>query len=145
MLYTCEQKLTHFLIELCSMGQARTNSLFADIVKNVGTPLMRDMRQEYFSIKPDGYNGFNVELLKAVKQLYNILNDGKIDCELYPWCKNSNGINPTIDICLSKPWERCKKPDLCPVALLWKNWGLSEYTFKKDEINNTIKRIGSNE
>lgn len=138
-------KTPHFLIELCSMGQARTNSLFADIVKNVGTPLMRDMRQEYFSIKPDGYNGFNVELLKAVKQLYNILHDGKIDCELYPWCKNSNGINPTIDICLSKPWERCKKPDLCPVALLWKNWGLSEYTFKKDEINNTIKRIGSNE
>lgn len=120
----------HFIIDLCSIGQARTNSLFVDIVKNVGTPLMRDKRQEYFSVKPDGYNGFNVELLKAVKQLYNILHDGNIACELYPWCNDSNGIKPTPDICLKKPWDRCNMRELCPVALLWRNWGLSNYKIK---------------
>lgn len=120
----------HFIIDLCSIGKARTNSLFADIVKHVGTPLMRDKRQEYFSIKPDGCNGFNVELLKAVKQLYNILHDGNFACDLYPWCNGSKGINPTSDICLKKPWDRCNMRELCPVALLWKNWGLCNYKIK---------------
>ena len=132
-------KTPHFIIDLCTLGEARRNDLFADIVKNIGTPLMRDNRQEYFSVKPDGYNGFNVELLKAVKQLYNTLHDGKTVCELYPWCKGSDGINPTVEICLYKPWERSKMLELCPVALLWKNWGLSEYTFKNSQNNSTIK------
>lgn len=119
----------HFLINLVTLGQARTNNLFADIVKNIGTPLMRNKRNEYFCVKPNGYNGFNVEILKAVKQIYKMLHDGDIACELYPWCDSTVGINPTSDICLKQPWKRCELQELCPVALLLKNWNLHKYTF----------------
>ena len=81
MLSICARKILIFLIDLVTIGQARTNNLFADIVKNIGTPLMRNKRNEYFSVKP---NGFNVEILKAVKQIYKMLHDGEIACELYP-------------------------------------------------------------
>lgn len=122
----------HYLIDLVTIGQARTNNLFADIVKNIGTPLMRNKRNEYFSVKPNGYNGFNVEILKAVKQIYKMLHDGEIACELYPWCKGSNGIYPVPEICLKQPWKRCTLQELCPVALLLKNWGLHNCTFVKE-------------
>lgn len=119
----------HFLINLVTIGQARTNNLFADIVKNIGTLLMRNKRNEYFCVKPNGYNGFNVEILKAVKQIYKMLHDGEIACELYPWCDSTVGINPTSDICLKQPWKRCELQELCLVALLLKNWNLHKYAF----------------
>lgn len=119
----------HFLIDLVTIGQARTNNQFADIVKNIGIPLMRNKRNEYFSVNPNEYSGFNVEILKAVKQIYKMLHDGEIACELYPWCDGTVGINLTSDICLKQPWKRCALQELCSVALLLKNWNLHKHAF----------------
>lgn len=133
-----------FLLDLCNDGYARLNNTFSRLVNNLGSPLIRNMRQDYFSIKPDGIGGWTSEVMKSVSQIHELLHDGKLQCSLYPWCVNSDNeqkeepafepINPSIEICLHKPWERCNSNDLCPFAMLWKNWNLVGYIPKIVEL-----------
>lgn len=119
-----------FLLDMIYDGNARTNTTFVEIIHSIGTPLMRNKQQEYFSIKPSEQTGYSVEINKSVKQIYSILHDANFQCELFPWCKNS-GISPDEKVCLHRPWERCKHNELCPTAMLWKNWGLMGYIPEK--------------
>lgn len=91
---------------------------------------MRNKRQQYFSIKPYGQTGYSVEINKSVKQIYSILHEAEFQCELFPWCNNSS-ICPDERVCLHKPWESCNYKELCPTAMLWKNWGLAGYVPEK--------------
>lgn len=119
-----------FLLDLVYDGDVRRNATFVEIIQTIGTPLMRNKRQEYFSIKPNEETGYSVEINKSVKQIYNILHEAKFQCELFPWCNNS-GIFPDEKVCLHRPWERCAHEELCPTAMLWKNWGLEGYVPEK--------------
>lgn len=119
-----------FLLDMIYDENARTGDTFVEIIQSIGTPLIRNKRQEYFSIKPSEQTGYSVEINKSVKQIYSILHDANFQCELFPWCKNS-GISPDEKVCLHRPWERCKHNELCPTAMLWKNWGLMGYIPEK--------------
>ena len=119
-----------FLLDMIYDKNARTSETFVEIIQSIGTPLMRNKRQEYFSIKPSEQTGYSVEINKSVKQIYSILYEANFQCELFPWCNNS-GINPDKEVCLYKPWERCTHDKLCPTAMLWKNWGLMGYVPEK--------------
>ena len=133
-----------YLLDLCYDGYIRYNDTFRRLVYNLGSPLIRNMRQDYFCIKPNGISGWTNEVLKSVSQIHELLHDAKFQCSLYPWCVNSDNeqkeetafepINPTIEVCLHKPWERCYSNDLCPFAILWKNWNLVGYIPQKDEL-----------
>lgn len=96
--------------------------------------MMKNKQKEYFTIKPKGKNGWSVEVLKSVHQIYRILHDANCQCALYPWCIKSfeihpeENLNPTVDKCLRQPWLRARESELCPLGLLWKNWNLSAYT-----------------
>jgi len=123
-----------FLLDLAYDGYVRHNDTFRRLVSNLGSPLIRNKQQEYFSIKPNGIKGWTCEVMKSVKQIHDLLHDGMMNCSLYPWCVNSDRelagtdgyvpIEPTIEVCLHKPWERCECKELCPFAMLWKNWYL---------------------
>ena len=131
-----------FLLDLCNDGYVRFNDTFSRLVYNLGSPLIKNKSQDYFCIKPKGINGWTNEVLKSVSMIHELLHDGKLQCSLYPWCLNTDKeqneepefvpINPTIEVCLNKPWERWSFNDLCPFAILWKNWGLGGYIPKKD-------------
>lgn len=112
-----------FLLDMIYEGNARQSATLAEIINTIGTPLMRNKRQDYFTIKPDGQRGYSVEINKSVKQIYKILHEGVFSCELFPWCKNS-GIPTDEKKCLHRPWEMCACKELCPTSMLWKNWGL---------------------
>ena len=141
-----------YLLDLCNDGYIRYNETFRSLVNNLGSPLIRNMKQDYFSIKPKGISGWTNEVMKSVSQIHELLHDAIFQCSLYPWCVNSDKekqgeptytpINPTVEICLHKPWERCRNIDLCPFAILWKNWGLAEYIPKKKNckyfVNNSL-------
>lgn len=73
-----------FLLDMVYDGNVRRNATFVEIIRTIGTPLMRNKRQEYFSIKPNGETGYSVEINKSVKQIYNILHEAKFQCELFP-------------------------------------------------------------
>lgn len=112
-----------FLLDMIYEGNARRSATLAEIINTIGTPLMRNKRQDYFTIKPDGQRGYSVEINKSVKQIYNILHEGVFPCELFPWCKNSE-ISTDEKKCLHRPWEMSACKELCPTSMLWKNWGL---------------------
>lgn len=126
-------KHPYFLLDLIHEGEVSKNNYFVEILDMLGTPMMRNMRKEYYSIKPLEHNGWNVEVMKSVQQMYNLLHNGEVACSLYPWCESTQRehpdeeLNPSVESCIHKPWERCKEPQLCPLGLIWKNWGLSEY------------------
>ena len=132
-----------FLLDLYYDGYVRHNNTFVRLVNNLGSPLIRNKRQDYFCIKPSGIRGWTNEVMKTVFQLYKLFHDGIIPCKLFPWCRNSDSvlqsqsdfvpINPTPEICLHKPWKRCDCDELCPFALLWKNWNLVGYVPKLRE------------
>ena len=131
----------NYLLDLCNDGYVRFNETFCRLVNILGSPLIRNMRQDYFCIKPKGINGWTNEVMKSVSMIHELLHDGKLQCSLYPWCVNTDKeqkdvpefvpINPTVEVCLHKPWERCNCNDLCPFAMLWKNWNLGGYIPKK--------------
>lgn len=112
-----------FLLDMIYDGNARQSSTLAEIINSIGTPLIRNKCQDYFSIKPAGHHGYSVEIIKSVKQIYKILHEGDFQCELFPWC-NKSGITTDENKCLHSPWEMSACPELCPTAMLWKNWGL---------------------
>lgn len=112
-----------FLLDMIYDGNARQSSTLAEIINSIGTPLIRNKCQDYFSIKPAGHYGYSVEIIKSVKQIYKILHEGDFQCELFPWC-NKSGITTDENKCLHSPWEMSACPELCPTAMLWKNWGL---------------------
>lgn len=122
-----------YLLDIIADSPASSSNLFSEIVNNLGTPMMKNKQKEYFTIKPKGKNGWSVEVMKSVHQIYKILHDASFQCALYPWCQNSFKIhpdeksNPSVDKCLRKPWLRAKENELCPLGLLWKNWNLSSY------------------
>lgn len=112
-----------FLLDMIYDDNARQSTTLAEIINSIGTPLIRNKRQEYFTIKPDGQRGYSVEINKSVKQIYKILHEGDFQCELFPWC-NKSGITTDVNKCLHSPWEMSACIELCPTAMLWKNWGL---------------------
>lgn len=126
-----------FLLDLVYDDDARSNETFMWLINSLGSPLIRNKQQEYFSIKPTGISGWTCEIMKSIRQIHDLLHDGTIQCSLYPWCANSDKnlkdepnfkpINPTPEVCLKKPWERCSYVNLCPFAMLWKNWNLMGY------------------
>lgn len=127
-----------FLIDMVSDGYARTNNTFSRIIENLGSPLVQNKRKDYFTIRPKGIEGWTSEVMKSVLTIYDLLHDGNTMCSLYPWCdktdkelagtENYKPIAPTIAECLHTPWERCKNADLCPFAIIWRNWNLTKYT-----------------
>lgn len=126
-----------YLLDIIADSPVSTSNLFAEIVNELGTPMMKNKQKDYYTVKPKGKFGWSVEVLKSVHQIYNILHDGNFQCSLYPWCLRSfqihpeENLNPTTDKCLKTPWVRATEEELCPLGLLWKNWNLTSYYPKK--------------
>lgn len=128
-----------YLLDIIADSPASTSGLFTKIVNDLGTPMMKNKQKDYYTVKPQGIAGWNVEVLKSVHQIYKILHDGNFQCSLYPWCVRSfnehpeEGLNPTEDKCLHTPLVRASEAELCPLGLLWKNWNLASYYPQKKQ------------
>lgn len=128
-----------YLLDIIADSPASTSGLFTKIVKELGTPMMKNKQKDYYTVKPQGKVGWSVEVLKSVHQIYKILHDGNFQCSLFPWYVRSfhehpeENLNPTEDKCLHKPWVRASEAELCPLGLLWKNWNLASYYPKKKQ------------
>lgn len=126
-----------YLLDIITESPVSSSKLFMEIVNDLGTPMMKNKQKDYYTIKPKGKNGWSVEVMKSVHQIYRILHDGNFQCSLYPWYLQSfhahpeEKLNPTADKCLYTPWVRASEKELCPLGLLWKNWNLELYHPKK--------------
>ncbi|KGI21235.1 hypothetical protein [Hoylesella timonensis] len=121
-------KNRYFILDIVRNGYALTNPLLRKILLKVGTPIIKDINDDFWMIPPIGKNPSNywLEYFPAVEAIYNTIANGFDICELFNWCEKSPH---TIEDerCINEPWKRVGDKSLCPYAMLWKHWNLSSY------------------
>ncbi len=118
----------YFILDIVRNGYALTNPLLRKILLRVGTPIIKDINEDYWIIPPIGKNASNywLEYFPAIEQIYKTIAEGCDICELFNWCEKSP---QTIEDerCINEPWKRVNDKRLCPYAMLWRHWKLSSY------------------
>lgn len=122
------EKDRYFLLKMARISELVKNDCWDKTVNYVGTPLMSNNNEEYFRILQAGANSnMDVEYFKAIKQIVNLFETGNVKCDMFKWCTNSPNATPN-EKCEKAPWLKTSEERLCPYALLWKHWNLSDKT-----------------
>lgn len=100
-----------------------TNGCWGKAVHDVGTPLMVNSLGDYFKILS---NDCPVEYFRALREVENLFEIGKVECSMYDWCTDSQKSSPN-DLCNVAPCEKRSKKELCTYALFERHWKLSGY------------------
>lgn len=126
----------YFFINLVRDGYALNNNTLKNTIRIIGTPIIKDSANDFwlvlpFGIKPENYN---IDIFPAILEINKLFENGNDCCEMYDWCQKSPGT--TVDErCMFEPWSRCHDQKLCPYALLWRHWNLSQYIPKVTNQN----------
>lgn len=119
---TIRHESPYFFINMARNGYFAQNRIFANLVRLVGSPLIKNKKGEYgyFPSTPD-YGGI-FQYLTAIESVYNIFY-GEFACSLYDFCVQSEGKSKikVNDYCKSSPWRRCMDAELCPVAMVMRH------------------------
>lgn len=131
-----------FMLDLALAGYGKKNSDFIKTLIELGSPIIRDKNGSFFQIPffnntPDEYLSF----FPAIEQIYKALNGESDICEMIEMCEYTIKYGMDIfgddyaykipnvnDKCYDKPWCKVNESKLCPYALLWKHWGLSDWS-----------------
>lgn len=118
----------YFMLDIVRNGYVLSNKIMRRYIREVGTPIIKDHNSNYWEVPPIGYTQENywLEYFPAIEQVYNCLSEGQDICDLIPWCEKSPK-TVVDDRCYMKPWTRCNDKYLCPYAMLWRHWNLSNY------------------
>lgn len=116
----------YFLLRMARHNDLATNDCFRKAVHDIGTPLMSNNNVgQYFKVVPHGASvGMDVEFFKAFQEIENIFLNGTFECHLFNWCSGSPNATPN-NLCKTAPWLKCTEYQLCPFALTWRHWKLS--------------------
>lgn len=100
---------------------------FHKITKALGTPYFTNNKELGGMIMPENLAEPPKQpyQLLAFKQILNIYN-GKQNCSLYNLCSHSKSKVTVDENCKVSPWKRAKDQQLCPLAQLWRTWGLTD-------------------
>ena len=125
-----------FLIDVGLLGDIRSNICFGALHESLGTPFYTNQEQIGWFHSNLIQQGVELapQLMFAVQQIYELLSRtwGNRDtlCTMLRYCQKSCEIREVDDYtdyrCRVNPWERSNDPDpdLCPLAAVWKSWGL---------------------
>ncbi len=121
----------YFILDIAEGGGQKTNTKFKDIFNEFGLPFCTNNKHEgcfYHPIVKDPKLVPNLFL--GAGQIYKLLSSKKTACDLLEhcfWSKDvvKSNVNPNTN-CYS-PWLRCNDKELCPYALIWKHWNLTNY------------------
>ena len=118
----------YLLLNMARHQDLSTNRYWANVIHEVGTPLMSNKKGHYFKIPPHGSTkDMDVEFFRAIREIESLFESGSVECSMYNWCKISN--NKSINnLCKRTPWKKSTEGYLCPYALLWRHWNLSNRT-----------------
>lgn len=122
------EKNRYFLLDMARCQDLFKNGAWGYAVKMIGSPLMSNNNGDFYKIPPDGLPlGLDVEFFKAFGEIESLFSIGKVQCEMRTFCES-----PLSDVsmdtnCDSSPWFRCTQNRLCPYALIWRHWGLTDH------------------
>lgn len=103
----------------------KLSSTFWLVAQFLGTPFFTDKRFNGNFIYPHGLDQSTVNpyIGIALIAIINVFH-GANRCYMHQFCKSKPEGDITNEHCLSAPWMRVKESNLCPLATLWKAWGL---------------------
>lgn len=129
-------KLPEFLIDVTLIGDIKSNPCFAALLEILGTPFYTNQNQMGWFHSNLYQQGFDLapEYLFVIQQIYELLSrkweNRATLCTMLHYCQKSCEVREVDDYtdyrCRANPWDRSNDPDpdLCPLAAVWKTWGL---------------------
>lgn len=114
-------KNKYFILDIARGG----SDAFMDFVKNFGTPLISNSKGECTLLYPENPDGVEIGYFYAIGQITSFFESGNPKCELLNICTRYG--NKIDNRCNTNPWDRCRDEFLCPYAMLWKLWRLSDF------------------
>ncbi len=90
----------------------------------IGFPIISNSDDIYYvpNEAPD-----SILLLKAIPEVFKILNGQSKGCSLQDHCQSNYGKHTVDSNCYQSPWKRVEYKEWCYFAQLWKFWKLDEY------------------
>lgn len=131
----------HFMIDIVRDGYALQNPTLLRIMNRVGSPLIIDSARNFTHIPPAGQSANDsLPIFLGIEQIYKCFSEGYTMCELYEFCEATKSNAQELfgddylnqepildDNCWQSPWNKVTDVRLCPYALLWKHWKLSDW------------------
>lgn len=130
-----------FMLDLASAGYGKDNTVFFKTLNELGSPIIRDKYGDFYQIPYMNDNSdMFLSTFPAIEQIFKCLSKGSDICEMIDMCEQTiqhareifgdsyaDYIPEINENCYDKPWCKINEEKLCPYALLWKHWGLSNY------------------
>lgn len=116
-----------FWLDIVDYGYVKENPYLHALFHFAGSPLIETVKHEYFFVDPERCDSESIIYFKVFNQIYKLLVEGKILCELMPWCNNSPNAVRIDETCYKCPWKHEEvNGELCPFKSIWQHWGLND-------------------
>ena len=122
-----------FWLYIVEDGYVKDNPSFQTIYRLIGAPLVETAKHEYFFIPPEGCEDSTcLVYFKVFNQIYTLLVEGNLRCNLMPWCNNPNNLVEVDSSCHKCPWNHSPKDGyLCTFCGIWQHCGLNGIDIRK--------------
>lgn len=116
-----------FWIRIVDNGYVNENMYFKTLLNSIGTPIVEIKKNKCFSmnIMDDRIDTYCLSYFRVFYQIYLLLSEGTLMCNLLPWCSDSRCGTKPDKCCWNEPWNHCEQKDLCPFVAIWNHWGLN--------------------
>ena len=116
-----------FWLDIVDNGYMGENLYFKTLLNSIGTPIVEIRKNECFAmnIMDERIDTYCLSFFRVFYQLYELLTDGRLMCNLLPWCSKPECATKPDKCCWNEPWNHCEKKDLCPFVAIWNHWGLN--------------------
>lgn len=121
------EKDKYFMINLARGGACLQNKTFLQLISNIGIPLLKNLKDEYYLFNNALGNVEILQYFSAIAEISKLFLNGQDSCSMKKWCKNSPESTPDFN-CDIAPWKKVSDEKLCPYAFFWRHWNLEEYT-----------------
>lgn len=116
-----------FWLKIVDNGCVNENQYFKTLLNSIGTPIVEIKKNECFSMNiiDEGVDTYCLSYFRVFYQIYSLLTEGILMCNLLPWCSDIRCNTKPDKCCEYKPWNHCEKKELCPFVAIWNHWGLN--------------------
>lgn len=125
-----------FWLDVVDNGYVKENLYFKTLLNSIGTPIVEIKKNECFSmnIMDERVDTYCLSYFRVFYQIYSLLTEGRLMCNLLPWCSAPRCATEPDKCCWNEPWNHCEKKDLCPFVAIWNHWGLNGIQIQRKSI-----------
>jgi hypothetical protein len=123
--YTLRSNNPLFMIQVLDQD-GNLSLTFQKIIEKLGTPYFTNELETGGLVPPKDLPSppnqpFQLLVFKEILNIYH----GNKSCSMHKFCNSPQSNIITDENCKTSPWKRAKDQQLCPLAQLWRTWGLT--------------------